>query len=176
MRGLDRKQKMRLLSLVSLLFCLSICHGYRFLGVFPFHGKSHFVMFEALMKGLARKGHQVDVISTFPLKKPYPNYNDIIVLQGPMQLVNNLTYGMMHQMIGWNVAHAIATMGGNDVCKYLSKPEMLNLVKNPPNDPPYDAVLIEVCSAKLSLLRTSVCVIKHIHFRSSFYTYIFFLS
>lgn len=139
---------MKLLSvIIPWLLCLSISEGYRFLGVFPFHGKSHFVMFEALMKGLARKGHQVDVISVFPLKKTYPNYNDIVKLQMPVQLVNNLTFELMHTMIIGNVAQVVATMGGNDICKYLGEPEILELVKNPPKDPPYDAVLMEVSLA-----------------------------
>ncbi|XP_032686701.1 UDP-glucuronosyltransferase 2A3-like [Odontomachus brunneus] len=138
---------MRLLPMVFWLLCLSICDGYRFLGVFPFHGKSHFVMFEALMKGLARKGHQVDVISTFPLKKPYPNYNDIVTIQAPVQLMNNLTYNVMHQLISSNVAKAVATIGGNDICQHLGKPEIIELVKNPPKDPSYDAVLLEVFGA-----------------------------
>ncbi|XP_014485662.1 PREDICTED: UDP-glucuronosyltransferase 1-10-like [Dinoponera quadriceps] len=139
---------MRLLSvMVPWLLCLSTCDSYRFLGVFPFHGKSHFVMFEALLKGLARKGHQVDVISTFPLKKPYPNYNDIVKLQAPMQLMNNLTYEMMNKLITSDVVNAVATMGGNNLCEYLGKPEILELVRNPPKDPPYDAVLLEVFGA-----------------------------
>ncbi|XP_025153230.1 UDP-glucuronosyltransferase 2A3 isoform X2 [Harpegnathos saltator] len=104
-------------------------------------------MFEALMKGIASKGHQVDVISTYPLKKPYPNYNDIVKLRPSMQLVNNMTFEMMHQIISVNIAHAVATLGGNDVCNHLSKPEILNLIRNPPKDPPYDAVLIELFGA-----------------------------
>lgn len=136
---------MRLLSvLLAWLLYLSVCQGYRYLGVFPFHGKSHFVMFEHLMKGLARKGHQVDVISCFPLKKPYPNYTDIVKLKAPVQLVNNLTFEMMKSLIGGNPVYAVATMGGNDICQYLAKPEIQNLVRDPPKDPPYDAVFVEV--------------------------------
>lgn len=154
MKDSDRNKEMRLLPVISWLLCLSICDSYRFLGVFPFHGKSHFVMFEALMKGLARKGHQVDVISTFPLKKPYPNYNDVVTLQAPMQLMNNLTYDMMHELITWNVAKTVALIGGNNICQYIGKPEILELIKNPPKDPPYDAVLLEVCSTELNPLYT----------------------
>lgn len=126
------------------LFCLSICYGYRFLGIFPFHSKSHFVMYEHLMKGLARKGHQVDIISTFPLKKSYPNYNDIVKLQPPTDLVNNLTYEMMQSLIGSNPTHAVATLGGNEVCNFLRNPEIQILIREPPKDPSYDAVFIEV--------------------------------
>lgn len=124
---------MRLLSsVVLLLLCLSGCNSYRFLGIFPFHGKSHFIMPEALMKGLAKKGHQVDVISTFPQKKPYPNYTDIVKLQAPVQLKNNMSYEMIIETISPNIAYLVATMTGNDICHYLGKPEILELVQNPP--------------------------------------------
>ncbi|CAL1675286.1 unnamed protein product [Lasius platythorax] len=136
---------MRMLKVMFfLLFCLSVCHGYRLLGLFPFHGKSHFVMFEQLMKGLARKGHQVDVISTFPLKKPYPNYNDIVKLTPPLALVNNMSYEFMQLLLSTNPVYAVATLTGNNICLNLGNPAIQELARNPPRDPSYDAVFIEV--------------------------------
>ena len=127
------------------LFCLSVCHGYRLLGIFPFHGKSHFVMPEALMKGLANKGHQVDVISTFPLKKPYPNYTDIVKLKAPNAVVNNVSYEFMQLIFRTNPMFFVAATAGNDICKlHLGNPTLKELARNPPKDPPYDAVLMEV--------------------------------
>lgn len=138
---------MRLLLLVVFpcLLCLSVCQGHRFLGLFPFFAKSHFIMFEHLMKGLAKKGHQVDIVSPFPLKKPPPYYTDIVKLEAKMQLVNNMSFTLMRNLIGANPVFAIATMGGNDVCEYLEHPEIQKLVRDPPKDPPYDMVFIEVC-------------------------------
>lgn len=138
---------MRLLALICLWTILSTCQGYRILGLFPFPGKSHFVMFEHLMKALAKKGHQVDVISTFPLKKPYPNYKDIIVLPTKRQFMNNMSFTDMNTMIGSSPSRAIATIAGNEICECLSEPSVQEFLKNPPNDPPYDAVLLEVFGA-----------------------------
>lgn len=138
---------MRLLGLICLWTILSSCQGYRILGVFPFSGKSHFMMFESLMKALAKKGHQVDVISTFPLKKPYPNYKDTIVLPVPRQFMNNLTFDNMNEMLSTSTSHAVATLAGNEVCMSLSDPRIQELVKNPPKDPPYDVILVEVFGA-----------------------------
>lgn len=131
-----------LLVISSLLFCLSICHGYRFLGLFPFQGKSHFIMAEQLMKGLVRKGHQVDMVSKFPLKKPYPNYTDIVTLPTAMHLVNNMSFELMQKMVTSNLMYAVATWGGNDLCEILRNPEIKELSKL--KNPPYDAVIIEV--------------------------------
>lgn len=135
-----------LLVIFSWLFCLAVCDGYRLLGLFPFQAKSHFVMFEQLLKGLARKGHQVDVVSKFPLKKPYPNYTDIVTLPTPMIIVNNISFEFMKQLIGVNPTYAVATMGGNELCKYLEQPAIKELAR--PKNPPYDAVLIEVFDSK----------------------------
>lgn len=46
----------------------------KILGLFPLQSKSHFVMFEPYLKALAKRGHEVDVVSHFPLKKPVPGY------------------------------------------------------------------------------------------------------
>ncbi|XP_017877327.1 UDP-glucuronosyltransferase 2B14-like [Ceratina calcarata] len=138
------------MKLVSILFVCAVfatSDGYRILGMFPYNGKSHFIMFEHLMKALARKGHQVDVISTFPLKKPYPNYNDLIVLPTARDFMNNMTYDEMHNMIRASSAFAVATMTGNDICENLKYPKFQELIRNPPKDPPYDVVIMEVFGA-----------------------------
>ncbi|XP_047114716.1 UDP-glycosyltransferase UGT5-like isoform X1 [Schistocerca piceifrons] len=49
----------------------------RILGLFNYPGKSHFIMFEAVMKTLAARGHQVTVYSHFPQPAPLPNYKDV---------------------------------------------------------------------------------------------------
>ncbi|XP_076167851.1 UDP-glucosyltransferase 2 isoform X2 [Ptiloglossa arizonensis] len=138
---------MKLLSIICLWLTLSMCHGYRILGVFPFNGKSHFMMFEHMMKGLARRGHQVDVISTFPLKKPYPNYTDFIVLKPKREFLNNLTYEDTQGMIGGSVSHSVATLAGNTICENLANPDIQNFIHNPPMDPSYDLVIIEIFGA-----------------------------
>lgn len=138
---------MKLLTIVLLCTILTVCHGYRILGVFPFNGKSHFMMFEQLMKALARKGHQVDVISTFPLKKPYPNYNDMIVLKAPRDFMNNMTYDDVSLIMRDVPSYVIATLAGNDVCHHLNDPQFQELIRNPPKNPPYDVVIMEVFGA-----------------------------
>uniref|UniRef100_A0A1Y1LL43 UDP-glucuronosyltransferase n=1 Tax=Photinus pyralis TaxID=7054 RepID=A0A1Y1LL43_PHOPY len=60
-----------LLSLITCASCLKI------LGVFPFTGRSHFLIFEPLLKELSRRGHEVTVMSSFPLRNPPPGYTDV---------------------------------------------------------------------------------------------------
>lgn len=70
----------RLISIVLLVIVtFGFTECYNILGLFPYAGKSHFYVFEALMKGLADKGHSVTVLSQFPQKSAHPNYKDFIL-------------------------------------------------------------------------------------------------
>lgn len=67
-----------MLSKLLVFFAILIaCDGYKILGLFPHPGKSHFDVFKPLLKELALKGHEVTVVSHFPLEKPIKNYVDI---------------------------------------------------------------------------------------------------
>lgn len=117
--------------------------GARILGIFPLHGKSHFIMCEQLMKTLAQKGHQVDVISHFPLKKPFPNYTDFS-LEGTLpQIINNVSFAEMQSLASGNLAH-LMDICGDKICELLQHPAINKIIKNPPKDPPYDLVIVEV--------------------------------
>lgn len=136
---------MHLKAFLLIIFGIFYCDGYRILGVFPLNVKSHFMMYGELMKGLARKGHQVDVISAFPLKKPYPNYSDVVVYPQVTQgLVNNLTYHEMKLYTSGTPVTFIGNVAGNQICEGMGDPKVLNFLQNPPNDPPYDAIIVEV--------------------------------
>jgi glucuronosyltransferase len=62
--------------LVTLVITIQSAH---ILGIFPIPEKSHNIVFSALTHELARRGHQVTIISPFPEKKPIPNLTDIEV-------------------------------------------------------------------------------------------------
>ncbi|XP_049961399.1 UDP-glycosyltransferase UGT5-like [Schistocerca serialis cubense] len=62
----------------------------RILGLFDYPGKSHFVMFEEVMKALAARGHEVFVYSHFPQAKPVPNYTDISLVGSMPSVVNGI--------------------------------------------------------------------------------------
>lgn len=132
-----------------LLFCtiLSVSSGYRILGLFPFNGKSHFIMFEPLMKALARKGHNVDVVSPFPLKKPYPNYRDLLSVPVTRHFMNNMTYEEINEMINSSPAYAVGSLLSDEVCRYLSNERMQQLLKSARAKQTYDVVIVEIFGA-----------------------------
>lgn len=116
----------------------------RILGIFPYNGKSHFKMFEVLCKELAKRGHQVDVISHFPLKTSLANYTDVVDLNGTLKTVVNgftMDYGKYIQR---SLTYFVATTFGNHLCDLMKHEKMQKFIKNPPNDPPYDLIIVEV--------------------------------
>jgi len=95
------------------------------------------------MKGLVSKGHQVDVISSFPQKELYPNYTDIVNVEIP-SVKNKITYEFMKKEITGDIAKIIAVNYGNKICQaYLGHPAIQKLVYDP-SDLPYDAMIMEV--------------------------------
>lgn len=54
-----------------------LCDSYNILVVFPHFGKSHFFLYEPLLRQLASSGHNVTVISYFPQEKSVANYRDV---------------------------------------------------------------------------------------------------
>lgn len=69
--------KLHLLCWISLLGIFETAVSYRILGLFIHPGRSHYIVYSPLMKGLALKGHNVTVVSYFPEKNEIPNYTDL---------------------------------------------------------------------------------------------------
>ncbi|KAK7873059.1 hypothetical protein R5R35_000343 [Gryllus longicercus] len=65
-------------------------HAARILGIFPTPSISHQLPYQAVMKALAARGHQITVISPDPLKEPVTNYTDIDL---------SFSYKLFRQMI-----------------------------------------------------------------------------
>ena len=59
------------------LLPVATIRGAKVLGVFPFPARSHLIVQKALMFELARRGHEVTVVSPIPENKAIPNYTDI---------------------------------------------------------------------------------------------------
>lgn len=128
-----------------MVFCLTaMTEGYRILGIFPFCSRSHQMMFDALSKGLARRGHQVEIVTCFPPKKSVENLTVLMNVEDSQPpLVNSWTVDLALN-VGSDTLKVIAGPYGNDLCHLLGRPELQKIVKNPPKNPPYDLIIVEV--------------------------------
>ncbi|KAL0278210.1 UNVERIFIED_CONTAM: hypothetical protein PYX00_000095 [Menopon gallinae] len=86
-----------ILSFAVFAASFAVVENSKILAIFPFQSKSHFVMLEALAKGLAGRGHEVTVVGHFPQKTPIPNYRDISLEGTVEQVVNNITLDFIYE-------------------------------------------------------------------------------
>lgn len=161
------KGSLTCLFIFSLVSCV---YSYRILGIFPLNAKSHFIVFESVMKGLAKHGHQVDVISHFPQKNPMKNYHDIVSLEGTMEsLINNFTLDFIIETND-DDTRFIAEQYGNRLCHFMGLERMQQVIKNPPMDPPYDLVITEVYASILFSNPVVQCVLTFSLFNHFFFS------
>ncbi|KAK7868265.1 hypothetical protein R5R35_000662 [Gryllus longicercus] len=113
----------------------------RVLSIFYFSGRSHFLVIETLLKELAKRGHQVDVVSHFPQKKPLPNYRDFSLAGSYPSMVNHWTF---EQLQNFHFLKLMTWMWEENVeiCrKVMEHPVMKQLAESREK---YDVVLVEI--------------------------------
>lgn len=115
---------------------LLLADGFSILGICPSASYSHQQPFQALMKALAARGHNVTVISTIPLKKSIPNYEDVdLSFSYRKSDCTGLRHMNPYEILRKNMKEA------NDLCaeQLFSKPIAQLLTKNKT----FDAIVIE---------------------------------
>ncbi|XP_018570348.1 UDP-glucuronosyltransferase 1-8 [Anoplophora glabripennis] len=129
---------------ILILLSASICCGFglNILVIFPHSGKSHFMAFEPFFKTLAKRGHNMTVISYFPQKDPIKNYRDVS-LQNP-----NIDTGAINleqvphsRSKHYNGSHFISSFAEMDCPRGLQSE---NLVKFVQENHKFDVILTEV--------------------------------
>lgn len=65
--------------IIGILLTVRSCLSSNILAFLPTKARSHYGPFEPLLKELAIRGHNVTVLSPFPLKNPPPTFNHIKV-------------------------------------------------------------------------------------------------
>lgn len=121
------------------LIGISTCNSYRILAVFPFSGRSHFNVLEPIAKALASRGHRVDVLSNFKLKEPFPNYTELEFPTAESHASMEFNTINSHDLVNdWLFNHE------KKMCSLLVDPKISKIIKNPPKNPAYDAIIVHV--------------------------------
>ena len=58
---------------------MNIVFSAKILAFLPVPAKSHHIVFRPLLEELAHRGHQLTVVSPFPVEKPVSNITDIYI-------------------------------------------------------------------------------------------------
>nr|QIK00369.1 UDP-glycosyltransferase [Xylotrechus quadripes] len=134
-------------SVFIFMFCLLCTSGIdaaRILGVFPMPAPSHYFLGSALMKGLAEAGHDVTMISPFPVKDPPKNgsWRDII-LDGMMEDMEEkfkkIDLFTMQQQSAFSTILFLNFMGQSTTEKTLSHPKVQELIHS---NEKFDVVIV----------------------------------
>ncbi|XP_033219248.1 UDP-glucuronosyltransferase 2C1-like [Belonocnema kinseyi] len=131
-------------TLFIILLAIFGSDGYRILAVFPFNSRSHNIFLEGVSRGLANRGHQVDVISHFEMKNPPKTLKTIVNLHGTRaNLMNNFTIEFASQL-GSDLVPFIAKLYGNELCELMGLEKFQKFLRNLLH---YDAVVTEAFGA-----------------------------
>ncbi|XP_046745423.1 UDP-glucosyltransferase 2-like [Diprion similis] len=119
-----------------------VADGANILAIFPYQGRSHNIMFEPLMIGLARAGHSVDVVSHFPLKKPVAGFNHIS-LEGTLHsYVNNMSVGFLLEVEQtFTSIHFLSEHEPKSLCGLMRLPQLQDVLNT---DKKYDLMITEI--------------------------------
>lgn len=102
-----------------------------------FRCKSHWIIGHSVIKSLANAGHDVWVVSPFPIKEPIENYHDVVVKnEGPApDLFESENWSSIQMM------SVLSNLGEFLANSTLNDPNMQTLMQSGQK---FDAVIVEV--------------------------------
>ncbi|KAF5275119.1 hypothetical protein FQR65_LT16780 [Abscondita terminalis] len=125
-------------TLLSLLFVFQVTFGARILGVYQVPSYSHYQLGDVLLKELAKRGHDVTVISPYEEKEKIENYRTV-VLTGAIEFYKDVRDGLIKRsglhpflLTLWNelswIKYTEYTLNHTNVQKLLQSKETFDLV------------------------------------------------
>ncbi|KAJ8676537.1 hypothetical protein QAD02_012324 [Eretmocerus hayati] len=120
-------------------FGTSWCTSYRILAIFPHSLRSHKNVLEPMVKALVQRGHKVDIISSY-FTNQFSNFTNIIDLPRPdtPPSMDYKTISAPNREVGW------LDVINRKMCDLLGHPRIAKLIQKPPNNPPYDLILVHL--------------------------------
>ncbi|XP_072931511.1 UDP-glycosyltransferase UGT5-like [Epargyreus clarus] len=131
---------------IILTIITSVCYKevkcFNILAVFPYEGETHFLVFTHYLQELARRGHNVTVISPFPRKTPMENYHDIQLYHDKRKKESGLSFPMFEPtyILRLNVFKLVLTIGYDNCKELLESKHVQDLWKSQTK---FDVVVVE---------------------------------
>lgn len=130
-----------LILLIDYSTCLNI------LGIFPYQGKSHFFVFRVYLRELARRGHDVTVISHFPESDAPKNYHDVS-LAGSVDPIEGDVAIEKSYITLLGVSLFLANSGIENCQVMLANKQVQNLIREKPK---FDVIVVEQFNSDCAL-------------------------
>ncbi|XP_056630363.1 uncharacterized protein LOC130440939 [Diorhabda sublineata] len=129
--------------LLLLLYLVDISLSLKILAITPHMGKSHQLVFEPLFKQLVSIGHQVTLITRFPMRLEYPNWKDINIAVEDKNETEIITFDILTGSRLDRYACPIVLMDAARIActEGLSHPNLQTFLKE---DRHFDLILIEI--------------------------------
>ncbi|EDW31821.1 GL10763 [Drosophila persimilis] len=138
-----------LLTLVALQQ-LYLGEGSRILAAFFFPGKSHFMMTNAIVRELVKRGHEVTFITPFSLEKENlgPNYKEVLIAQYDFwpeikEMTKTSTILEMTDVPNLTFVRLLTVMGAHSTDFAFDQPEIQEIVNAEDKVGKYDLLLAE---------------------------------
>lgn len=137
------------ITLIIVTCAIQHLHAARILCVLWFRGESHFRSFEVLLKALAARGHDVVVVSHFPLSNPMENYTDISVFGSMPSMYNALNVSVVQDL--FNIVQFPLVMFGHNtkLCEMFFKHRNIDTLLK--SDEKFDLIINEIFGCDCSL-------------------------
>ncbi|KAK1135223.1 hypothetical protein K0M31_007994 [Melipona bicolor] len=140
---------MNFLFVLSVISCVILsADGARILALFPHRTKSHYNVFEPLLKKLAEKGHQVVSVSSFPQKRPLANFTDIDVSSCLPSFVGTRAVPGSFKPSKWVRLRGVLSFGTSTCDPVLNYPALKRLVRS---EEKFDAYIVELFNTECFL-------------------------
>ncbi|XP_011690798.1 PREDICTED: UDP-glucuronosyltransferase 2C1-like [Wasmannia auropunctata] len=123
-------------SLVTIVCLLSMVNGARILAIFPFNVKSHYIVFEPLLKRLSARGHEIVAVTHFPQRIRLANFTDVDVSSALPSRINTIP------LINITIWQSILRFMSSEFCEFvLSHPEIKRIINAKEH---FDLLVIEM--------------------------------
>lgn len=123
-----------------IIFLISVADSAKILGIFPVPSKSHYILGSALMKALAKKGHNVTFVNPYSTNKPMQNLREIPVPELETFKQEYMSSSLDPKIPAWksfkNIFNSFVTLG--EVIW-----ESKNFVKLIKSDEKFDVVILD---------------------------------
>lgn len=133
--------------LSTILACILAClvlsvNCVRILSIFPHQAKSHYNVYEPLLKRLAEKGHQVVSLTHFPQKAPLSNFTDVDISSGLPSLIDTISVSHFPKRYTFMKMKSLLRLRGVAICDpVLRDPGLQKILRSKEK---FDVYIVEI--------------------------------